>query len=206
MAEVRDAYRRLLRLCHPDLVGGVDGAAMAHRQDATTATARLNLAYEIVVALLLSTDEGRVPALAAAVDAEHGAAGDDARAGNSREAEDGTRHDAPRRTGDDEVVRRGVGGDDEDSLFIDAPPDLTWVLLHEAAAKVGNVAYVDPSLGLLEIMVRFDGGPTCSVLMTLQGRAHHTEVMCTMSSIEAAPTPPIAPVVDALVEALTYLG
>ena len=49
------------------------------------------------------------------------------------------------------------------------------------------------------ILVRFEGGPTCSVLCTLQGRAFVTEVGCTMDSIEAGPTPPLRPVVEALV-------
>ena len=53
-------------------------------------------------------------------------------------------------------------------------------------------------------MVRFEGGPTCSVLITLQGRAHHTDAFCTMESIEAAPTPPIRPVVEALVDELVH--
>jgi hypothetical protein len=65
------------------------------------------------------------------------------------------------------------------------------------------VAYFDRHLGLLETVVRFEGGPTCSVLITLQGRAFGTEAFITMESIEAAPTPPIGPVVDALVDELT---
>ena len=50
--------------------------------------------------------------------------------------------------------------------------------------------------------MRFEGGPSCSVLITLQGRAFGTDAFCTMESIEAAPTPAIRPVVEALVEEL----
>jgi len=90
-----------------------------------------------------------------------------------------------------------------DSILLDVPADEAFAALFEAAGRVGHVAYFDRNLGLLETVVRFEGGPTCSVLITLQGRAHGTEAFCTMESIEAAATPPIGPVIDALVEELT---
>jgi hypothetical protein len=89
-----------------------------------------------------------------------------------------------------------------DTIAIAAPPPEAFALLLEASAAVGTIGYVDRRLGILEIMVRFEGGPTCSVLITLQGRAFVTEAFCTMESIEAAPTPPVRPVVEALVDAL----
>ena len=100
-----------------------------------------------------------------------------------------------------------VGGDDEistdgDTVLVAAPPDETFLRLLEAGATLGGIGHVDPRLGLLEFLVRFEGGPTCSVLLTLQGRSDHTEVWCEMESIEASPTPPLAPVVDELVSAL----
>jgi hypothetical protein len=91
---------------------------------------------------------------------------------------------------------------DGDSILLDVPADEAFAALFEAAGRVGHVAYFDRQLGILETVVRFEGGPSCSVLITLQGRANGTEAFCTMESIEAAPTPPIAPVVDALVEEL----
>jgi len=97
----------------------------------------------------------------------------------------------------------GVQGVDQDSITLDAPADEAFAALFEAAGRVGHVAYFDRHLGILETVVRFEGGPSCSVLITLQGRAYGTEAFCTMESMEAAPTPPIAPVVDALVEELT---
>ena len=90
-----------------------------------------------------------------------------------------------------------------DTIGVAAPPDETWVILAEAASQVGEIAYVDRSLGILEAIVRFEGGPSCSLLITLQGRAWGTEAFCTLESIEAAPTPPIAPVIDAMLDALT---
>ena len=95
---------------------------------------------------------------------------------------------------------------DGDTIAIDAPADEAFALLFEAAGRVGHVAYFDRQLGILETIVRFEGGPTCSVLITLQGRALATEAFCTMESIEAAPTPPIRPVVEAIVEELVRPG
>jgi hypothetical protein len=91
---------------------------------------------------------------------------------------------------------------DGDTLWIEAPPDEAYQLLYEAASHLGGVGHVDRGLGLLEIIVRFEGGPSCSVLFTLQGRAHGTDVFCEMESIEAAPTPAISPVLDSLLEVL----
>jgi hypothetical protein len=65
---------------------------------------------------------------------------------------------------------------------------------------------VDRNLGILEVIVRFEGGPSCSVLMTMQGRAFGTDVFISMESIEADPTPALAPVLDALLEELENLS
>ena len=95
---------------------------------------------------------------------------------------------------------------DGDTIFIGAPPDEAYQRLLEAAAGIGGIGHVDRGLGLLEVIVRFEGGPSCSVLMTLQGRAFGTDVFCTMDSIEAAPTPEIAPVIHALTDSLAGRG
>lgn len=91
---------------------------------------------------------------------------------------------------------------DAETIAVHAPADEAFGLLFDAAGRVGHVAYFDRQLGMLETIVRFEGGPTCSVLITLQGRAHATEAFCTMESIEATPTPPIRPVVEAIVAEL----
>lgn len=92
---------------------------------------------------------------------------------------------------------------DGDTLFVTAPPHETFQLLLEAAATLGGIGHVDRHLGLLEVIVRFEGGPSCSVLFTLQGRAFGTDVFCTMESIEAASTPSIGPVMEALLDAFS---
>ncbi len=90
-----------------------------------------------------------------------------------------------------------------DTIWIEAPPDEAYQRLLDAASTLGGIGHVDRNLGLLEVIVRFEGGPSCSVLMTFQGRAHGTDVFCEMESIEADPTPPIHPVLESLVERLT---
>ncbi|MBU3700831.1 MAG: J domain-containing protein [Acidimicrobiia bacterium] len=88
------------------------------------------------------------------------------------------------------------------SVFVAAPADETFLRLLEAASVLGDVGHLDLRLGLLELLVRPEGGPTCSVLFTLQGRALGTEVFAEMESIEAAPTPPLEPVLRALADAV----
>jgi hypothetical protein len=103
--------------------------------------------------------------------------------------------------------RSSIASDhDGDTIWIEAPPDEAYQRLLEAAAALGGIGHVDRTLGLLEVIVRFEGGPSCSVLMTLQGRSHGTDVFCEMESIEAEQTPSIQPVLDALVEQLQTPG
>jgi len=148
-AEVRAAFRRLVREHHPDHAGDTD----ANRR-----TAELTEAYALVRAA-------------------------------------GTTPSPP----EPSVPNAASSGD---SIFLEVPADEAFAALFDAAGRVGHVAYFDRHLGILETVVRFEGGPSCSVLITLQGRAHGTEAFCTMESIEAAPTPSIAPVIDALVDEL----
>jgi hypothetical protein len=101
------------------------------------------------------------------------------------------------------TVEREVDTGEHDTIMIVAPPLESYALLYEAAGRVGEVAYHDRQLGIIETVVRFEGGPSCSVVLTVvpRGRAL-TEVQCMMESIEASPTPPIRPVIEALVEEL----
>ena len=94
------------------------------------------------------------------------------------------------------TVAASRGGD---TIWIEAPPDEAYQRLLDAAACLGGIGHVDRTNELLEVIVRFEDGPSCSVLMTLQGRAYGTDVFCEMESIEADPAPPLAPVLDQLV-------
>ncbi len=177
--EVRAAYLRLIRDRHPDVAGG---DAITTRQ-----AARVTQAYAVVRAVLRATGATTVPEPPATPPPPTPPAGAAAR----------WPFDAQAEPTDAEAV-------DGDTIAIAAPPPEAFAALFDAAGRVGHVAYFDRQLGILETVVRFEGGPTCSVLITLQGRAHHTDAFCTMESIEAAPTPPIRPVVEALVEELVH--
>lgn len=146
--------------------------------DATARAADLGQAFRVVRRAMAESGDGCVP--------EPGPASSSTGAPN---AEPGT---------DPPIAVESDG----DTLHLDAPPDEAFQILLEAAAGIGGIGHVDRHLGLLEVMVRFEGGPTCSVLLTLQGRAFGTDAFCTMDSIEAASTPPIGPVMDALLAAL----
>lgn len=136
---------------------------------------RLTEAYAVIVESIRTSPERKIPSVATTID-------------ESRSTSSGTASIASEHDGD--------------TIWIEAPPDESYQRLLEAAATLGGIGHVDRTLGLLEVIVRFDGGPSCSVLMTLQGHAHGTDVFCEMESIEAEPTPAILPVLDALVEQL----
>ncbi len=106
----------------------------------------------------------------------------------------------PRPTAYEEAVEAELAAGD--TLLLHAPVAESFAVLFEAAGRIGHVAYFDRQLGILETIVRFEGGPSCSLLITLQGRAAGTEAFCTLESIEAMATPPIRPVIDALLDAL----
>lgn len=177
MDAVRVSYRRQVRRVHPDLVDLVD------RADAGRRTAAVTDAFAVVRDAVRASGGEVVPA-PSPVDCTGDTTSDEA-------------HRAPWTV--DTVEAEAV---DSDTISIAAPAPEAFSLLLDAAASIGAVGYVDRHLGILEIMVRFEGGPTCSLLVTLQGRSHATEAFCTMDSIEATATPPLRPVVEALVDAL----
>lgn len=79
--------------------------------------------------------------------------------------------------------------DADHRFFVEAPFDEAFRLILEVASQFGGIGYIDRHLGICEIMVRFEPGPTCSVMFTLEPATFGTEVSCVMESIEAAPTP-----------------
>ncbi|MDP9072490.1 MAG: hypothetical protein M3N68_14645, partial [Actinomycetota bacterium] len=151
---VRAAFRRLLRVSHPDVAGAEAGA--------TARTARLIAAYE-----RLRAAPGEEEAAAAAP----------------------------------EPV--GIAVVDDDTLAFDAPADEAFLCLLELAHQLGEVTYVDPDGGLLESVVQLEAGPTCSLVMTLQGRGTGTtEVFCTLEPLGSTAPLPRAAAVDVVVEGL----
>jgi hypothetical protein len=93
---------------------------------------------------------------------------------------------------------------DNDTITLDVPADEAFLVLLEASHRVGDVTHVSPGDGLLEALIAFDDGRTCSLVISLQGRADGTtEAFCTLQALDAGPNPPVGLVVDALVEELT---
>ncbi len=173
MDEARSRYRRQVRSAHPDVAG------RGHRGAAHDRTALLTEAWAVVQAAGSTTIAPPPPPPPAAPP-----------------------HDPPRWPPGAEGRPPGVGAVASDTIGVAAPPDEAFVVLHDAASRVGEISYVDRNLGIVEAIVRFEGGPSCSLLITLQGRAWGTEAFCTLESIEADPTPPITAVMEALLEAL----
>jgi hypothetical protein len=179
MADVRAAFRRLVRQHHPDVVGP-EGAVASE----TAQTARLTEAYSL---LRRVADEAGTDTITVA--------------GTPTGPTTTAPSPPPRRTAYDDAVDAELAAGD--TVLLRAPAAEAFAALFEAAGRIGHVAYFDRQLGILETIVRFEGGPSCSLLITLQGRAGGTEAFCTLESIEAMPTPPIRPVIDALLDALT---
>jgi hypothetical protein len=96
----------------------------------------------------------------------------------------------------------GVSVVGSDTVLLAAPPDEAFVLLLEAGHRVGNVSYVDRSCAIFEVVVRQDG-ESCSLVVTLQGRAHGTEAFLTLEAMERPATLPPDRVVQRVVDALS---
>jgi hypothetical protein len=98
------------------------------------------------------------------------------------------------------VVDAESGGD---TITLDVPADEAFLVLLEAAHRVGDVTHVSPSDALLEALIAFDDGRTCSLVISLQGRGNGTtDAFCTLQALDAGPTPPVGLVVEALIEEL----
>jgi hypothetical protein len=95
----------------------------------------------------------------------------------------------------------GVAVVGSDTLLLAAPPDEAFALLLEAGHRVGNVSYVDRSCAIFEVVVRQDD-ETCSLVVTLQGRAHGTEAFLTLEAMERVATLPPDRIVARVVAAL----
>lgn len=91
---------------------------------------------------------------------------------------------------------------DGDTVHLAVPPDEAFTRLVEACHRIGDVTYVDRSCAILEALVRVAGEGVCSLVISLQGRAHGTDAFCTLEAIERVASPPVHEVVAALVDAL----
>jgi hypothetical protein len=155
---VRLAYRRRIRVAHPD-VGGPGSAPLA---------ARLNEAYGV---LSRARRAGMPPAGARAAPPSPGASP--------------PRSPPPAPPASPPPAGVSVAG--PDTLLLAASPDEAFSLLLEAGHRVGNVSYVDRSCAIFEVVVRH-GGETCSLVVTLEGRGHGTEALLTLEALERVAT------------------
>lgn len=171
-AEVRAAYRELIRSHHPDHAG----AASAGR------AASIIEAFRVLERARSNGEEAgaRVPP--------------------PRSRPPRVQGSERRRPGVDPAP--GVLRIDDGTLLIGARADEVFRLLLDAAHDIGEVTYVDRSVPILEVLCQFVGEPATSLLLMLQGRTTGTEVFCTVESIESRPAPPAASVVDLLELAL----
>jgi hypothetical protein len=143
--------------------------------DANDATVRLNAAYRDVVVQLGRTEHGETPAELVT---------------------------EPEPTPSRPVI--AVAKLANDTIGIGAPGPETFGVLLDACHRLGEVTYVEPSSGLIQVLVEFVDGPVCQLLLALQGRATGvTEAFCTIESIDDRPAPPIEAVTDLLVLTLT---
>jgi hypothetical protein len=188
---IRAAYRRLIRVAHPDTAG--PGAATG------PTAARLNAAYTVLSRAKRSgvLDAGR-PAPARP----------DATRGSAPPAPAPWPSAASDRPADTAVPwapppppQVGVVVVGTDTLLLAAPPDEAFARLLDGAHAVGEVTYVDRSCSIFEAVVQLDG-EACSLVVTLQGRAHGTEAFLTLESLERVASHSPEPVVYQLAAAL----
>ncbi len=93
-----------------------------------------------------------------------------------------------------------------DTVAVALPNDDAFYAFLEVGHGLGEVAYVDRSVGLLETIVTFVGFPVCSVVFTFQGRANGTtEAFCTIESLSGDTPPPAAAVAALVAERLQGL-
>lgn len=79
---------------------------------------------------------------------------------------------------------------DAATIGLAVPATEALPMLIEAAHQLGDITYLDPGAGLLEVVVEFVGAPTSSVVLSLQGRATGvTEVFCTVEPLSGGEAP-----------------
>ena len=154
--DVRAAYRRRIRAAHPDLAPGTSRQA-----------ARLNEAY----AVLSRAKRGD----AVVTPSDHRPGG--------RTRRGAPPPPPPPAPPPPPSVGFTIVG--HDTLLLAAPPGEAFALLLDAGHRVGAVSYVDRSCGIFDVVVREDDEAR-SLLVTLEPRAHGTEAVFALESLERA--------------------
>ena len=136
------------------------------KADATERTMALTSAYLLLTSLVVD------PAPAAAQQEEPA-------------VEQGRRR-APKKEEEIEILLLG-----DLTISVAAPASETLMLLIDMAHELGEISYLDPSAGLLEIVIEFVEEPTSSVLLSMQGRGNATtEVFCSVEPLSGGISPP----------------
>ncbi len=92
-----------------------------------------------------------------------------------------------------------------DVIGLPAPTLDVFNRLAEAADSIGHLSYIDRQNGILETVLRPDGWPSCSLLVTIRQQGPDTLAECALESLEQRPAPPIAEVVALLQRAFDDL-
>ncbi len=180
--DLRAAYRRKLLHHHPDR-----NAA----SDATERTIELTGAYRLLVELAQAPPPTAGPPTAAPPTAAPPTAapptGAPSAAGWSTAGPTRARRGEPA-----PALELTIELVDDTTIALGAPPDETLFLISETAHELGEITYLDPSAGLLEVVVEFVEAPTSSVVFTLQGRATGvTDVFCSVEPLSGGEAPPV---------------
>lgn len=85
-----------------------------------------------------------------------------------------------------------------DVLPLPAPTLEVFNRLAEAADILGHLSYIDRQNGIMESVFRPEGGPSCSLLITIRQQGPDTLAECALEALEQRPAPPIAEVVAEL--------
>lgn len=96
---------------------------------------------------------------------------------------------------------------DDESIALDAPRHDAMLALIEAAGDLGEITYLDPSAGMIQVVIEFLDAPTAQILMTMQGRGDSTEVLCCVDPFNGGPLPEARPVVSVIADRIAgYLA
>jgi hypothetical protein len=87
-------------------------------------------------------------------------------------------------------------------VTLQAPPGDVFIQLLDAAHEIGEVSYMDPEAGLIQVLLQ-GGDPTASqLLIAVDQQPDPPTVSFTLDAVNAASAPPIRDIVDALALAL----
>lgn len=148
--------------------------------DATAATVALREAYELLAALLGSP-----------------------RAEDTTEQQDPPTGPPPDVAPPAPAHRIAARLEADDTIALGASREEVGMALLDAAHLLGDLTYVDLGTGFLEVLVEFDGAPTSSLAMALQGRGNgEVEVFCSIEPLSGGEVPPIDAVTRLLLHTL----